>query len=313
MRATRVLALAVVVTLVSGGRSSGDESSQDAAPAAAVALRLRVRVVDDGGRPRAGIPVEWRPVLDRRNVNCVAAVSAGPNGIADLGEVTALESKSGGSPLGIVALEVLAREPARMLVDLSSFRGEDVVLALPRGDRFDLRVVDAEGHPAALDGSGRAWGEMEEFGVFGFDETRLRGEPRKRGGPSLLVSAGRLEIPFVESGLNVEVLLRLADGSYVTSRYDFVQRESAPIAEVRMPRPGPRIEGRFVLAPRSPIDVTRVDARVELISGHSGVDEWLTPKVAADGRFVIGGLVDDFNDLRVGFLDPIGSVIGLWH
>jgi hypothetical protein len=150
-------------------------------------------------------------------VNRVAAVSAGPDGIADLGEVTALEGKSGGSPLGIVALDVLARAPTRMLVDLSMFRGEDVELALPRGDRFDLRVVDAEGHPAALDGKGRARGEVEEFGVFGSDETRLRGEPRTSGSQSLLASAGRLQIPFVESGLKVEVSLRLTDGSDASS------------------------------------------------------------------------------------------------
>jgi hypothetical protein len=315
MRATWVLALVVVATLVAGGRASGDESSQDVAPAAAAALRLRVRVVDAGGRPRAGIPVEWRPVQDGRVKRRVATVRAGADGVADLGDVTALEGRSGGSPLGIVALDVLARDPPRMLVDLSAIRGEDVVLALPHGDRFELRVLDAEGHPAALDGKGRALGEVEGFDVFGGDETRLRGQSPAHLYQPISVSAGGGEIPFVESGLEVEVSLKLGDGSHVSSQYEFVPRESAPIADVRLPRPGPRIEGRFVLAPRSPIDVTRVDARVEHFSGHSGIEEKLTPRVAADGRFVIetGGCVDDFNDLHVRFLDPFGSVIGVWR
>jgi hypothetical protein len=274
-----------------------------------------VRVVDDSGRPRAGIPVEWHPMEDGRVRHRSAAVRSGTDGIADFGEATALERASRGSALGIVSLEVLARDPPRMLVDLSGHRGEDIVLALPRGDRFELRVVDSDGNPSARDGTGHAVGESEEFEAYGVDVTRMRGRPCRSWFDALAVSAGHAEIPFVESGLTVEVLFRLDDRSFASSRYDFVSRASVPVAELRLPRPGPRIEGRFLVTPRSPIDVTRVDARVELISGHSGIEEKLTANVAADGRFVIetGGLVDDFNDLHLRFIDPVGSVVGLWH
>jgi hypothetical protein len=315
MQATSVFRTVVLAAVVAGGSVSGDASAQDPAPAVDAAPRLRVRVVDDGGRPLAGIPVEWRPIRNGRVVRGVATVRAAADGIAEFGEVTAIEGRSGGSLLGIVALEVLARDPPQMLVDLSALRGEDVVIALPRGDLLGLRVLDAMGHPVALDGKGRAFGEVEVFGVFGGDETRLREQSPVRVNQPISVSAGRGEIAFVESGLEVEVLLKLDDGSIVSSRYEFVPRESSPIAEVRLPPPGPRIEGCFVLAPGSPIDLTRIDARIELISGHSGIEKKVTPKVAADGRFVIetGGCVDEFNDLHVRFLDSGGSVIGLWH
>jgi hypothetical protein len=315
MQATSVFRTVVLAAVVAGGSVSGDASAQDPAPAVDAAPRLRVRVVDDGGRPLAGIPVEWRSIRNGRVVRGVATVRAAADGIAEFGEVTAIEGRSGGSLLGIVALEVLARDPPQMLVDLSALRGEDVVIALPRGDLLGLRVLDAMGHPVALDGKGRAFGEVEVFGVFGGDETRLREQSPVRVNQPISVSAGRGEIAFVESGLEVEVLLKLDDGSIVSSRYEFVPRESSSIAEVRLPPPGPRIEGRFVLGLRSPIDVTRVDARVEMISGHSGIEEVLPAKVAADGRFVIetGGHVDDYNDLHVRFLDPAGSVIGVWR
>jgi len=171
---------------------------------------LRVRVVDENGRPVEGVPVGLRYLRGDSSDTPFVLETAGPEGLAVFRHVAHCFEWVGDSVNWVVGLEAATEELVQLDFPDDALPTEPVTLELPQTSRVVVTARLADGTP--FRGSADV-----ELGIVGAEEEREQSPfgARRRLVEGELV-AGRAVFPHVSPCEELEVVLR-RDHSMVTS------------------------------------------------------------------------------------------------
>jgi len=248
-------------------------------------VAVQVLVLDEAGRPRAGVPVVVRAAQAFFSMPVTHEVTAS-DGLATLRNFTAIAQFSDSMDYDYeVAVAAPLPEAVMAPLDLEVLSPEPIVLRLPATGSAVVEVLDLEGRPAA-DGTTVTLAEPEGENE---SQPRIEGMPQA-GQASAVTVRGRASFPVVGLGLQLRASARLE--GYPSAVTVEAAGPVRPGEEVRLrlqPERGPTWLTARLLDPQGqPLAEQQIQILlVSTAAGDRDVD-YSTARTDRDGRFRYG-------------------------